>query len=192
GGAGNDTINGYGGDDDLDGGVGNDTLYGGAGQDVLKGGLGNDTLYGEDGNDTLIGGAGNDYLSGGVGSDVYLFERGAGQDTVYNYHTDTNSLDQLVFADGINSDQLWFRQSGSNLEVSVIGTSDKVTVSSWYSGSTYRLGQIATADGKTLLEGQVQNLVNAMAAFGVPTGGESNLTTDQRQQLEVVIAANWQ
>ncbi|PAU52032.1 calcium-binding protein, partial [Pseudomonas indica] len=49
-----------------------------------------------------------------------------------------------------------------------------------------------TADGKTLLESQVQSLVDAMAAFGVPAGGESNLSADQRAQLEVVIAANWQ
>ena len=47
-------------------------------------------------------------------------------------------------------------------------------------------------DGRTLLDSQVQNLVDAMAAFGVPAGAESNLTTSQREQLNVVIAANWQ
>lgn len=38
---------------------------------------------------------------------------------------------------------------------------------------------------------QVDNLVNAMAAFGVPAGGEINLSQVQRDQLDVVIAANW-
>ncbi|MBG8766749.1 calcium-binding protein, partial [Neisseria meningitidis] len=45
----------------------------------------NVSLYGNDGNDTLIGGAGNDYLEGGSGSDTYVFGKGFGQDTVYNY-----------------------------------------------------------------------------------------------------------
>ncbi|WP_152222312.1 calcium-binding protein [Pseudomonas sp. SCB32] len=171
---------------------GSDTLYGYASDDLLNGGVGNDTLYGGGGNDTLIGGAGNDYLMGEAGNDTYVFGRQFGQDAVNNYHTDANTLDQLVFADGITANQLWFRQNGSNLDISVIGTNDKVSISSWYSGSNYHVGQITSADGKTLLESQVQSLVNAMAAFGVPAGGESNLTADQRQQLEVVIAANWQ
>jgi hypothetical protein len=98
----------------------------------------------------------------------------------------------VIFGGGITSDLLWFRQNGSNLDVSVIGTNDKVSISSWYTSSNNHLDQFQTSDGKVLLESQVQNLVNAMAGFGVPAGGESNLTQDQRQQLEVVIAANWQ
>lgn len=31
-----------------------------------------------------------------------------------------------------------------------------------------------------------------MASFGVPPGGEGNLTADQRGQLNMVIAASWQ
>lgn len=123
---------------------------------------------------------------------MYRFDRNFGQDTVYNYHTETNTLDQLLFADGINANQLWFRQNGNNLDVSVIGTTDKVSVANWYSGNSYHVNQVVAADGKTLLESKVQNLVNAMAAFGVPAGGESNLTPNQRQQLDVVLAANWQ
>jgi len=209
GGAGNDILYSYSGNDLLDGGVGNDTLYGGNGDDTLSGGVGNDylngeagndllqgdedndTLYGSTGNDTLIGGIGNDYLSGDAGSDTYIFNAGFGLDVVNNYHTDANTLDQLVFGDGVGSDSLWFRKNGSNLDVSVIGSQDKVSINNWYSGDAYHVGQFVSADGKTLMESQVQNLVNAMAAFGVPTGGESNLTYEQRQQLEVVIAANW-
>ena len=54
------------------------------------------------------------------------------------------------------------------------------------------IDQIKMDDGRTLLDSQVQNLVDAMAAFGVPAGAESNLTASQREQLNVVIAANWQ
>jgi Ca2+-binding RTX toxin-like protein len=190
--AGNDTLTGYATDDTISGGLGNDYLYGQDGNDVLDGGDGNDYLYGENGNDTLIGGAGNDNLNGGAGSDSYLFGTNSGQDTINNYDTSASSVDVLRFTDGVSIEQLWFRKNGSSLDVSIIGTAVKATVSSWYSGSNYRLDQFQTSDGRTLLDGQVQNLVDSMAAFGVPPGGESSLTADQRAQLDVVIAANWQ
>ncbi|WP_201485730.1 calcium-binding protein [Pseudomonas sp. OF001] len=190
--AGDDRLYGEDGNDALSGGAGNDSLQGGNGNDSLLGGEGNDYLYGENGNDVLDGGAGNDYLSGGAGSDTYLFGKGAGQDTVYNYDTSPDSLDTLLFGGDVGVEDIWFRRSGSNLEVSIIGSGDKATISNWYSGGSYHLDQFKTADGKTLLEGQVQSLVDAMAAFGVPAGGEGNLGAEQKLQLETVIAANWQ
>ncbi|TBV06424.1 calcium-binding protein [Phytopseudomonas dryadis] len=190
--AGNDTLIGYATDDSLSGGAGNDYLYGQNGDDTLDGGDGNDTLYGGDGNDLLQGGAGNDYLSGGAGSDTYLFGVGSGQDTLDNYDVSASSLDTLLFNGDVSAEQLWFRKTGSSLEVSIIGTQDKVTVSNWYSSASYQLDQFQTSDGKVLLDSQVQNLVDAMAAFGAPAGGESSLTPNQRAQLDVVIAANWQ
>jgi hypothetical protein len=51
----------------LFGGAGNDHLQGGGGNDVLRGGAGNDNLDGGRGNDILIGGAGNDTLKAGSG-----------------------------------------------------------------------------------------------------------------------------
>ncbi len=70
----NDTINGTGEQDVLDGGWGNDVLNGLGGNDKLIGGLGNDTLNGGDGDDILIGGWGKDTLTGGAGKDVFRFE----------------------------------------------------------------------------------------------------------------------
>lgn len=62
GGAGNDT---------LIGGDGYDNLYGGAGDDALNGGDGGGYLAGEAGNDALVGGIGNDQLAGGDGNDSH-------------------------------------------------------------------------------------------------------------------------
>ena len=78
GGAGDDTLTGFGGKDllyggagadRLDGGDGDDSLWGGSGNDVLTGREGKDQLYGEDGDDTLNGGDGDDLLEGGAGND---------------------------------------------------------------------------------------------------------------------------
>ncbi|QKE64575.1 hypothetical protein HNE05_14875 [Aquipseudomonas campi] len=185
---------------------GNDFIHGGAGNDTLDGGTGSNSLYGEAGNDTLrvantsngnllSGGTGTDTLNGGYYADTYLFNLGDGVDTItetVNSGTSTVYTDVLRFGDEVAPEQLWFRQAGSSLEVSIIGTADKVTINNWYSGNAYRVEQFKTADGESLMDSQVQNLVNAMAAFGVPAGSEGNLTAEQRQQLDVVLAANWQ
>ena len=60
GGAGDDTINGNGGDDEIFGGVGQDTLSGGSGVDQISGGAGLDIIVGGDGADQISGGAGDD------------------------------------------------------------------------------------------------------------------------------------
>jgi hypothetical protein len=76
--------------------------------------------------------------------------------------------------------------------VSIIGTTDKFTLSNWYLGNQYRVEQFKTSDGKTLLDSQVQNLVQAMASFAPPPVGQTTLTTAQQTALTPVIAANWQ
>ncbi|MBX8489549.1 calcium-binding protein [Pseudomonas cichorii] len=190
-GDGDDSLFGDAGNDNLTGGAGADTLYGDAGNDNLFGDAGNDTLYGGTGNDVLNGGAGNDYLSGGDGSDTYEFGIGSGRDTISNYDTGS-STDVLQFGADVSLEDLWFRRSGNDLEVSIIDTNDKVLVSNWYAANNYQVDQFKTADGKTLLDSQVQNLVDSMASFGVDAGAERNLTAAQQTQLEAVLAANWQ
>ena len=199
--AGNNTLTGISGDDAIEAGAGNDALTGNGGADLLDGGSGVDGLYGGNGNDylsgdagddTLDGGAGNDSLYGGAGSDTYLFGRGSGADTVNDYDTTVGNTDAMSFGSAITTDQLWFRHVGSSLEVSVIGTSDKMTISNWYSGNAYHIEQFKTTDGKQLLDTQVENLVSAMAAFSPPAAGQTTLPQNYQDTLAPVITANWQ
>ena len=80
---------------------------------------------------------------------------------------------------------------GNNLEVDIIGTSDKFTLTKWYLGNQYHVEQFKTSDGKVLLDSQVQALVQAMAAFSPPAAGQTTLTSAQQATLNPVIAANW-
>ncbi len=48
------------------------------------------------------------------------------------------------------------------------------------------------ADGKTLLDSQVNNLVQAMSAFAPPAAGQSTLAGQYQTVLTSVIAANRQ
>ncbi len=148
---------------------------------------GNDTLDGGLGNDILDGAGGNDYLYGGSGNDTYLFGRGYGSDTILDWY----GSDTLQLNEGISADQLWFSKSGYGLKVAVIGTTDSVTVTSWFSDTSEQVEQIKTADGKTLLASQVQNLVAAMSSLTPPAAGQTTLSADYHSKLDAVIAANW-
>ena len=148
--------------------------------------------FGASGNDTLAGGEGDDFLIGGKGDDTYLFARGDGHDNIIDSDASVGNSDTLLLGGGISADQLWFARRGSDLDISIIGSADKVTVSSWYSGSSYRVEQIQTADGRLLLDSQVDALVSAMAAFTPPAAGQSSLPAEYQSALAPVIAASWQ
>lgn len=183
--------------DTLMGGNDGDVLNGDDGADRLEGGSGNDPIYGhhdpstlnsDDGaSDTLLGGAGNDTLSGGSGSDTYYFGRSEGSDTLQE---NTGTTDSVIFTGGVAPNQIWFSRVGSDLEISIIGTTDVLTVDDWYSGTAYHVEQFI-AGSATLLDTQVDNLVNAMAGLPEPSLGQTTLSPYLASQLEPVIAANW-
>lgn len=190
GGEGNDQLLGTGGHDQLYGGKGDDMLWGGTDNDSLWGGAGHDWLSGEAGDDLLAGDLGNDSMAGGLGNDIYMFGRGGGQDLILESDT-TTSVDTLQILARVSREQVWWRKSGSDLEMSIIGTTDKVTVQNWYAGKAYHVDQFRTADGKVLLDTQVDLLVNAMARFAPPAAGQTTLPTAYQTALNTVIAANW-
>src|SRR6185369_16887734 len=66
----------------------------------MNGLAGNDVLNAGASDDTLIGGAGNDTLKGDIGNDTYVFSRGDGADTVFDYYTYTYSSYEQTGSDG--------------------------------------------------------------------------------------------
>lgn len=96
--AGNNTIDGGGGNDKIDCGFS-------GGDDVVDGGSGDDNIRGRGGNDHLLGGDGNDFIAGDQGDDTV--EGGAGDDTLvgdeYSPSSSSSSLggnDTLIGGDG--------------------------------------------------------------------------------------------
>ena len=170
-----------------------ETLTGTSGNDWLVGDAGADSLTGGAGNDVLNGGTGNDTLDGGAGSDTFLADRAGGMDLIKAASSDHASTeDRLVFGASVAHDQLWFTQSGNDLQVSVIGTSDGAIIQNWYSDQTGVLDKIVSGDGYALTASQVQNLVNAMASMTPPAAGETTLSAAQLATLDTVLVANWQ
>ena len=196
GGDGNDRIYGSAGDDFIRGGSGGDSLYGGLGNDRIRGGKGRDTLYGAAGDDTLDGGAGADILYAGEGSDTLVFGRGYGHDHAVPGNRAENLPDQfadrVIFKTGISVDQLWFEARSADLDISIIGTADRLTIVDWYANSNNRPETFVTSDGSMLARDGVDRLVNAMAGFNPPAMGETQLPEALKAELEPVIAVGWQ
>ena len=166
-------------------------LSGRAGDQIILGSSDDDLIDGGAGNDTLRGNAGNDYLIGGAGSDTYVFAVGDGQDVINNLSNTPDTDTDVLSLEGIVREDLWLSRNGDDLVIDVSGSEDSITIQDWYANSVQQL-DVVQAGGSSLYANQVDSLVNAMAAFGAPAGGELNLTQTQRDQLNVVIAANWQ
>ena len=162
-----------------------------SGDDVLIGGTGPDRLVGSAGDDSLVGEQGDDRLVGGEGSDAYVFGRNDGTDRIDNVGSNSASTDKLVFEAGIAAEQLWFTQQTDDLRIDVVGNDGTVLVADWFSVTSKRIDQVETADGSTLLATDVQQLVDAMAAFAPPTGINENLPQSTLDQLQPTLSAAW-
>ncbi|MEH2330888.1 calcium-binding protein [Nostoc sp.] len=133
GGAGNDTIMGSRGLDQINGGDGNDSIVGGTGFNFLRGNNGNDTLIGGNDDNNLNGGEGSDFLQGGAGRDSFsdsAFD-GAGDDQYIGkggedslFIEGDNNFDLFSFVNDPNKSQLKGGKfgPGANLDDSATGT----------------------------------------------------------------------
>ncbi|MCA3456646.1 MAG: hypothetical protein ING01_05285, partial [Rhodobacter sp.] len=148
GGLGGDLLYGDAGNDTLDGGADNDQLSGGDGADSLLGGLGNDTLSGEAGDDVLDGGAGADWLDGGFGNNTYRFGHGDGADVISAYDWTSAKTNVLQFKAGVALADLRGARVGTDLVLSIAGTSDSVTLQYYFGATSYRpIQEVRLADG---------------------------------------------
>lgn len=160
--SGADNIFGAAGDDTIQGFGGHDNIFGGAGDDSINGGDGNDHIYGfgltgdpsTDGDDSIDGGAGNDYIQGNAGEDTLdggndsdRINGGADNDVIYG--SDGN--------DTVNGNKGEDDIEGNSGNDSLRGGADNDTVSG-DSGNDVILGDLGDdfidgGDGIDLLTG---------------------------------------
>lgn len=132
---------------------------------------GNDTVKGfTHYADILDGGTGNDSLYGYGGGDTYVFGIGYGQDVV----SDNGGSDKVTLLSGITtSDIAVTRGTNSSFIISIIGTSDTLTLvnqerSSAY--SIYRVEQLVFADNTVWTSAQMKQMtLDAQATSGNDT-----------------------
>ena len=177
-------------DDKISGLAGDDTIYGFAGNDVLIGGAGNDRLIGGEGEDVLDGGEGNDYMEGGVGNDTYTFGSNSGNDVIFENDSTPDNKDKVVF--GEEQLKLIFSRSGNDMRISLAETDDTLTIRSWYEGSEHQVEEFKTPDGSVIKNNQVEQLVQAMAAFTEQNGMSWNQAINNRsEEVRNILDQYW-
>ncbi len=197
---------------DLRGTAAADTLTANGYGTSLQGGAGNDILTAQQiiglvWNLTYNGGTGNDQIKGSYAKDTYVFNRGDGWDTISDdlrFYPGTSApdyfaanpnapeyQDQVQFGPAIDASQLWFQRTGDDLQVSLVGETDGMTITGWYTSMFREIEEFRLSDGRMLRNEDVNALVQAMAAFSPPPAGQTHLSQDYQSVLEGVLAANW-
>jgi Ca2+-binding RTX toxin-like protein len=171
-------------------------FLGTSGNDVLTGNNNANILIGGQGNDTLDGGAGDDRLAGGLGNDTYQVNQGDGQDTISENDSTIGNSDTLLYGSTINPLDLVLTRQVNDLRLAIHGGTDQVTIQNWYANPTTAQVETIQAGNDTLLNTQVDQLIQAMAQFTTDTGLSWDQgidgTPQQLAQVQTILAANWQ
>lgn len=165
------------GDDYLQGRAGNDTLLGGAGDDDIEGGEGNDVMDGGSGSDSMA----DDALS----DDTYRWGSGAGDD----YVSDSGGTDNVALSADLTQDQLQFNRVDNDLEVTLVGANDRLTVDGWFQDPANEIESFRLSDGSEISNTQINALIQAMASFSSQESSSEPLQAD-RVFLQPVLVAN--
>lgn len=170
----------------LEGRQGDDYLQGRAGDDTLLGGAGDDDIEGGDGNDVMDGGSGSDFMADDAPSDdTYRWGAGAGDDHV----SDSGGTDSVALSTGLTQDDLQFNRVGDDLEVTLQGFNDRLTVDGWFQDPTKEIESFQFSDGSGISNTQINALIQAMAAFSPQESSSESLQSD-RATVQPVLVAN--
>ncbi len=180
GGAGNDSITNYGGNNvTIDGGAGNDSITNSGSYASIDGGEGNDTIYASGNRITINGGDGNDYLYSNGGDSVTI-DGGDGNDSITN--TGANVL--FLYAAGDGNDVISGFKSNSTLSISggysstesgsdvIVTVGDgKITLTGAASLSTCKISSdVATYDDSSAAKTTLKSTIKTADASARTTG----------------------
>lgn len=158
---------------------------GNGGDNVLVGNAANNTLLGKAGDDVLDGKAGQDKLEGGEGKDTYVFGRGYGQDTIFDYTLfgADPALDEntVQFTGGIKPSDLELTFV-KGYDASSIVDSASFPESALLNGNTWQLRIKGTDDVLTILN-QTGNASDAVSRFVFDSGEMSSFELFQAMNL---------
>jgi Ca2+-binding RTX toxin-like protein len=168
-GAGDDRIEDAFGDNVAEGGEGNDVVAlhglrgiarGGSGDDTVVASVGEHLLLGEDGNDDVVAWSGSVTMGGGAGDDnlhidpgtraSVLFDRGGGTDVVSIGSFRPGAIDDVRLGPGIAVGDVGMRRDGTDLLLTIAGTTDSLRVRAGFSGNQSAVTHVTFSDGGEL------------------------------------------
>ncbi|MDD1611373.1 MAG: hypothetical protein LUO95_12510, partial [Methylococcaceae bacterium] len=86
--------------------------------------------------------------TGTTGNDTYLFAKGAGTDTIYDYDSISGNTDTVQFSDVLSTEISALTRTGYDL-VLQYGATDKLTISYYFLGISYQVEQFKFSDAVT-------------------------------------------
>ncbi|NVZ70293.1 S8 family serine peptidase [Pseudomonas costantinii] len=153
--------------------------------DKLTVGHGNNTITDSGSFTTVKLGDGNNHVV--VSGNMPTVEVGHGVNDIEF----KGGMGELVFGKDINPNQLWFQHKGQDLQISVVGSKQEVTLHNWYADAPERPRDIMAGDRHRLMDRDVEHLVQAMAAFAPAAPATMTFGAAEQQTLQPVLAANW-
>ncbi len=166
-------------------------IYGTYGTNTLEGKGGDDVIYASGGSDIIIGGRGNDILLGGEGNDKYIFNKGDGQDIIFDssnhYYGGTDTIE---FGEGISIDDIEAELIGDDLYIglsqegkSITELSDKMIVKKWDEDyNKYGVETLQLNDGTTYDIAQHFNIEITEVAYPIVLDLNGNEITSTKLQ----------
>ncbi|MDO8291140.1 MAG: calcium-binding protein [Parvibaculum sp.] len=196
----NEILYGYGGNDTIADISGDSSIYGGTGNDDITFGYAeNHTIHGDEGDDylhasyigadatsklnTFVGGSGNDRIVSGSSKDTYVFNRGDGQDTIWDYNSfGSAGADKILFGAGIVQGDLRVTNSSGHIVVTIINPSnpsamDSITLENAYINASLEIESLQFADGTAMSAAQLKALavvIHGTSGNDVLSGSNQN------------------
>jgi hypothetical protein len=126
-------------------------------------------------------------------NNTYLATTGSGQIAITAQGSNGTAND-LDFTGGITDQNLWFLQSGNNLQIDILGTNTSVTATNWFSSGSNQFQEITA--GSLKIDSQVSQLVQAMATYSANNSGfdptSPNISAiPNNTSLQNSLAAAW-
>lgn len=136
---------------------------------------------------------GDDVIVGSGYADDYLFNLGDGHDVITDVGSSSSSnRDELkIEQSNLSIEDLWFSRSDDNLLINLVGTQDQITVSNWFASQNNQIESISIGSS-VLVSGKVDQLINAMASYDVPSGNGTIIPAEVLEELQPVLANTWQ
>jgi hypothetical protein len=133
-------------------------------------------------------------INGGE-ADAYSFGSTWGTDTINNIAlgSDTSANGTIGFGSGVTDEKLWFKQTGNNLVIQLLDTSDTLTIDNWFGSNAGAKASSISANGLELTTA-VSSLVSAMATYAAahPSFNPSTASTMPTDTtLQSAISASW-
>mgnify|MGYP000887924256 CR=1 FL=1 len=118
---------------------------------------------------------------------------GGGSDVIAEADSTSGNEDLLQFDSELTPLDLVLSQQANDLRIAIHGTADEILLENWFLGEDYQVETIEAGTGGTLLNAQVDQLIQAMASFSQQSGLTWDQAIDQRpQDVQTVLAASWQ